>query len=30
VVLRMAGRTYDGSVRSRLAGLRRRMSGMVA
>jgi F-type H+-transporting ATPase subunit delta len=27
VVLRLGGRTYDGSVRSQLAGLRRRMSG---
>jgi F-type H+-transporting ATPase subunit delta len=29
VVLRMGGRTYDGSVRSRLARLRRRMSGTL-
>lgn len=29
LVLRMGGRTYDGSVRTRLAGLRRRMSGAV-
>lgn len=30
LVLRMGGRTYDGSVRSRLAGLRRRMAGAAS